>query len=30
MLADNADKYVYEIIPSLGVAVLDPQYEIWL
>lgn len=26
MLADSADQYVYEVIPAMGTAILDPQY----
>ena len=30
LLSDTVDQYVYEVIPSMGAAILDPQYEIWL
>ena len=26
LLSDSVDQYVYEAIPSMGAAVLDPQY----
>lgn len=25
-LSDSTDQYVYEIIPTMGAAILDPQY----
>lgn len=28
-MSNEVEEYVYEVVPSQGVSVLDPQYELW-